>query len=130
MGCKCKEKNQRDTAHAHLDSKLLAMNSSTSPIEGCLYCAEKHLSTAAALGRELGYLKINRGYIIGEIVAACWHLNGTNRSDAIALAEKLRVFRHQIQSRTEDDKCLDYDSYLKEIDVIINKAMTEEKSNA
>ena len=128
MGCKCKEKNQRDTAHAHIDPKLLSMSPSlTSPVEGCLYCAEKHLSTAAALGREIGYLKVNRGYIIGEIVAACWHLNGTNRSDAILLADKLRGFRHDIQSRNLDEECLNYEPYLKEIDAIINSVIKKEK---
>ena len=121
MGCKCKEKNQKDTSVAHVDSKLLAINGNTSPIEGCLYCAEKHLSTAAALARELGYIPINRGYIIGEIVAACWHLYGTNLKKALSLSDKLRDFRHKIQSRDDDSSCMDFSPYLKEIDDLIKE---------
>lgn len=126
MGCKCREHSQRDTSYAHLDSKLLSFNVNTSPIEGCFYCAEKHLSTAAALARELGYIPINRGYVIGEIVAACWHLNGTQNDKAIKLADKLREFRHKIQSRTDDKTCENFDPYLKEIDSII---VEEESKN-
>lgn len=123
MGCKCKEKDQHDTSYAH--SKLLSFNANTTPIEGCLYCAEKHLATAASLARELGYIPVNRGYVIGEIVAACWHLNGTNLEKAIQLANKLREFRHQIQSRTDDKSCEDFEPYLKEIDNLIQENMTK-----
>lgn len=125
MGCSCKEKNKRDTSYAHVEPKTLAFNAGTSPIEGCLYCAEKHLATAASLARELGYIPINRGYVIGEIVAACWHLNGTKIKKAIELADKLREFRHKIQNRTDDQVCTDFDPYLKEIDELI----TEESKN-
>lgn len=139
MGCKCTERNQRDTARVHIaqpkkiktinkdqQDKLLKMNVGTSPIEGCLFCAEKHLSTAAALARELGYIPINRGYVIGEIVAACWHLNGTKIPNAIALADKLRDFRHQIQGRTDDKSCINFDQYLKEINDLIEENLKNE----
>lgn len=130
MGCKCKEKNQRDTSYAHIDPKILSFNAKTSPIEGCLYCAEKHLSTAAALARELGYIAVNRGYVIGEIVAACWHLNGTKIPEAISLADKLRDFRHKIQNRADDKECQDFAPYLEEIDKLINTEKTKLESKS
>lgn len=122
MGCNCKEKNQKETSIFH--GNFVLSHNQTSPIEGCLYCAEKHISTAAALAREVGYSGVNRGYIIGEIVAACWHLIGMKLDSCDKLAAKLRDFRHKIQSRKEDEFCTNFAPYLEEIDHIIREQET------
>ena len=92
----------------------------TSPREPCLYCAEKHLATAASLAREQGYAGVNRGFVIGELVAACWHLYGAG-PEAALLSDHLRAFRHRIQSRTEDETATDFTPYLLAIDVLIRQ---------
>ncbi len=118
MGCKCLELDKLDFLHTH-DPRLLT-NNKTKPVEGCLYCAEKHIATAACLAREIGYEGVNRGYIIGELVAACWHLHGIKFKEAEELSNKLREFRHKIQSREEDSSCLNFDSYLQDISDLID----------
>lgn len=126
MSCGCKERNQKDTANSHLNLLAKELDAQMSPTEGCLYCAEKHLATASCLAREIGYEPVNRGYIIGEIVAACWHLNGTKIERAIKLANDLRDFRHKIQSRTADTECQNFSTYLGEIDAIIKEELKKE----
>lgn len=113
MTCLCKEGRRLDVPHRHTD---------TNPQEPCLYCAEKHLATAAALARELGYAAPNRGYIIGELAAACWHLYWAT-TEARELSAKIRDFRHRIQSREEDEACTDFSPYLAEIDALIREEM-------
>ncbi len=71
--------------------------STISPTEQCLFCAEKHLSTAYALAMESGYETPNRQRIVGELVSAQWHLFRTDYS----LAEIIRAARHAIQMREE-----------------------------
>lgn len=114
MPCKCQERDQRDTPRSHADNP-------TTPRTPCLYCAEKHISTAAALAREQGYAGANRGYILGELVAACWHLYGAG-PDAHLLSDRLRDFRHRIQGRQEDETLTDFSPYLLAIDVLIRQA--------
>lgn len=113
MTCHCKERTQSDTANYHAPQTLAA--------EPCLYCAEKHLATAAALAREQGYAGVNRGFVIGELVAACWHLSGHCNPAARDLSAALRDFRHRIQSREEDETATDFSPYLTAIDNLIRK---------
>jgi len=110
MTCPCKmKKKPLDRPRAPL----------TKPLESCLYCAEKHLGTASALARELGYEAPNLGFIVGELVAAAWHLaaGGPERQ---ALAEKIRDFRHAIQQRTIRPLQADFAPFLREIDRLIS----------
>ena len=58
-------------------------------------CGEKHFSAALMLAEEKGYFAINRQRIIGELVAASWHIFEKHRPTA----EKLRDLRHKIQER-------------------------------
>ena len=67
------------------------------PSTRCVFCAEKHVSTAYALAQERGYEGTNRAWIIGELVLAQWHLAGGEA------AEKLREARHLVQARREKD---------------------------
>ncbi len=67
------------------------------PAEPCVFCSEKHLSTAYALAQECGYGPVNRQHIIGELVACQWHIWKTN----LKLAESIRDIRHLIQQRRE-----------------------------
>lgn len=69
------------------------------PAEGCVMCAEKHLSTAFALAGEAGYVPINRQRIIGELTAAALHLY----KEHPGLAEDIRSARHLIQQRKESE---------------------------
>ena len=64
------------------------------PDEYCLYCAEKHLSTAMQAYNETGYLNNNRQFIIGELELARKHLAENDE-----LAQKIRELRHDIQNR-------------------------------
>ena len=123
MTCKCNEKRLRDHPHPHDD------NHRTRPDEVCYYCAEKHLSTAATLAKEQGYAGINRGYIIGELVAASWHLYGGGKA-AAELSAALREFRHRIQSRREDETLTDFSPYLLAIDAIIRADMAASESES
>ena len=68
------------------------------PKSPCIFCAEKHLSTAYALSKEIGYEGINRQWIIGELVLSQWHLK-----EHLDEAMEIRKIRHQIQSRREQD---------------------------
>jgi len=112
MPCNCIERNQRDAYHSH-DPLTKRPNSP------CLYCAEKHIATAAAWAREEGYAGVNRGYVVGELRAACAHLAAI--SEAATLSDHLRDFRHRIQSRTEDETATDFTPYLLAIDVLIRQ---------
>lgn len=87
MTCKCKEHGvpDADAPHWH-DPKIR-------PGEPCPLCAEKHLATAAALAREMGYEGVNWQWIVGELVCAAWHLAG----DPTGLAFKIRDTRHVVQ---------------------------------
>ena len=67
------------------------------PEEPCVFCAEKHIGTAKELARENGYEVPNRLAIIGQLVAAGWHLHKENPE----LAAKVRDIRHLIQWRRE-----------------------------
>lgn len=87
MACKCRT--------AKTDK---VENYDTMPDEPCIYCAEKHFSTALRLAMESGYENLNRQHIIGELVLAQWHLEHFNRSGAMAI----RNIRHIIQNRQED----------------------------
>ena len=119
MPCNCYERNKPDD----FDRR----HGMTSPREPCAYCAEKHISSAAALAREQGYAGVNRGYVVGELVAACWHLNGMGEA-ADTLAAALRDLRHRIQSRREDETLTDFSPYLVAIDAIIRADMAAEES--
>ena len=44
------------------------------PDRACDICGEKHFSAALTLAEEKGYFAINRQRIIGELVAASWHI--------------------------------------------------------
>ena len=81
-----------------------------SPLERCVFCAEKHLSYASRLAAEWGYETPNRQIIIGEMVAAQNHLC----ADHPMLAEKIRDARHRIQRRRESE--VDWHPLLTEID--------------
>ena len=118
MPCICNN-GKYDFIHGH-DPGVIEKNS-TRPIDPCLYCAEKHLATAAAMARESGYEKTNRGYVIGELIAACWHLHGLKEAES--LSKKIRDFRHEIQSRHENYDCKKFDSLMEEIDMLINESI-------
>lgn len=113
MGCKCMERNWRDVAHGH----------STAPTEPCLYCCEKHLSTAWALARERGYVAVNRQAIIGELVGAVFHLP----LDEMELSAKIREARHAIQDREGKEKAIDWEGLVRSIDSLINVQIAREK---
>lgn len=108
----------------HGDPRLTAneRERQTTPADACLFCAEKHIGTAAALARELGYSAPNRGYVIGELVAACWHLVAERSAEADKLAADLRDFRHKIQSRETDESAADFGPFLERIDAMIAEA--------
>lgn len=93
----------------------------TMPREPCIYCAEKHLSTAFALANELGYEKFNRQYIIGELVLAQWHLK-----EHILEALKIRDIRHLVQQRKEKE--VKWDDALSSINELIEKSIEETKT--
>ena len=65
------------------------------PDRACDICGEKHFSNALILAEEKGYFAINRQRIIGELVAAAWHIFEKHRPTA----EKIRDLRHKIQER-------------------------------
>ena len=86
MACSCKH-NQRSPDG--LEKK---------PRTPCVFCAEKHLSTAYVLANEVGYEDLNRMYIIGELVLAQWHLKEHRE-----VAMEIRKLRHFVQNRKEKD---------------------------
>jgi len=69
------------------------------PADGCVLCAEKHVSLAYALAGEAGYLPVNRQRIVGELGAAGLHLYREHP----AMAEQVRALRHLIQQRREGE---------------------------
>lgn len=89
MACKCKTKSE----------KIQSPDYTITPEAECIFCGEKHFSTAMALAHELGYVAVNRQSIIGELVLAQWHIW---RKD-FQLAESLRDLRHIIQNRRENE---------------------------
>ena len=96
------------------------------PSEGCVMCAEKHLSTALALAGEAGYITPNRQRIIGELTACALHLYKDNAD----MAEKVRAMRHLIQKRREAE--VDWTPMLAEIDGMAAaeaKKLLEEQTN-
>lgn len=113
MTCPCK--THKDAKHPALDTHLAF---SGQPTASCLYCAEKHLATAAALAREQGYEAPNLGYIVGELVAAAWHL-ASGGNDRQELASKIRDLRHDIQRRKIRPAETDFAPLLREIDRLI-----------
>ena len=64
------------------------------PNEYCLFCAEKHFSTAKQAYYELGYQRTNRQLIIGQLELARKHLSKDEK-----LQLKIRDLRHRIQDR-------------------------------
>jgi len=77
-----------------------------------VFCAEKHISTAYALASENGYEMPNRQAIVGQLVAAGWHIY----KDHPELAAKVRDMRHLIQWRREAE--VDWTKVLKSIDAL------------
>ncbi len=88
------------------------------PAEGCVLCAEKHISTAYALAGEAGYIPVNRQRIIGELTACALHLFREHKE----LSEAVRTIRHQIQQRRESE--IDWLPVLKKIDDLATKEST------
>ena len=125
MTCKCKERAERDRPMIH--GPYEDSEAATRPDESCLYCAEKHLATAAVLARELGYAAPNRGYVVGELAAACWHLY-RHSPEARALSDELRELRHRIQTRQEDETARDFGPYLETIDRLIRAEQEKDKA--
>ena len=83
------------------------------PDEECILCAEKHYSYAMQLSKEIGYVAINRQKIIGELVAAQWHIYKYNEE----LANKIRDIRHFVQERMHhlvewDSLCVKFDELI------------------
>lgn len=91
------------------------------PSEGCVMCAEKHLSTALALAGEAGYITPNRQRIIGELTACALHLY----KEHAELAENVRAIRHLIQQRRETE--VDWMPLLAEMDALATAAAEELK---
>ena len=112
MSCKCTKKLPGAVDAPHL---IL-------PDEPCLFCAEKHISTAMQLANECGYEVPNRQKIIGELVLAQWHLY----RDHYSLAEKLRDIRHLVQSR-ESKIGSAWADVCSEIELLIRKQQSEEE---
>lgn len=83
------------------------------PAEPCVFCSEKHLSTAYALAQECGYGPVNRQHIIGELVACQWHIWKTN----LKLAEAIRDIRHLVQMRQEN--AVDWNPILTALDALV-----------
>lgn len=107
MACKCQNKTKNEVDIPHI----------IKPDEPCIFCAEKHLSTAMMLVKEIGYLAVNRQAIIGELVAFQWHIYQLD----FKLAEKARNIRHLIQNRKESEITTQFEELASEID----KMMTE-----
>ena len=93
------------------------------PTEPCVFCAEKHYSTAMRLAQECGYEAPNRQFIIGELCACQWHLHRHNE----VLAEQVRGIRHLIQLRREEE--IDWIPVAKEIDALATKEAQEIKTD-
>lgn len=69
------------------------------PNEFCVVCIEKHISTAMSLAHEIGYVDINRPFIIGELGAAQLHI-GNNHP---VLFNFIREARHLVQHGKESE---------------------------
>lgn len=89
MACNCMERRG-----AAASGQMVDRPGTKRPEEPCVFCAEKHLSTAYALAQEGGYEGKNRLRMIGELVLAQWHLWLDHR----AIAVKIRDLRHAVQS--------------------------------
>lgn len=91
----------------------------TYPITPCIFCAEKHYSTAMALANEVSYTSSNRQFIIGELVAAQLHVYKKYPE----LSQKIRQIRHLVQYRKENE--IDWIPICLEINEIITKKLQE-----
>lgn len=89
------------------------------PEDGCVLCAEKHISAAFALAGEAGYVAVNRQRIIGELTACALHLYKEHKE----LAEKVRAARHLIQQRREAE--VDWHPLLTAMDWMATAAANE-----
>ena len=85
------------------------------PAEPCVLCAEKHLYTAWALGREFPYMPVNRATIVGELCLCQWHLVTFD----LPLAQKVRDMRHLIQKRKEGD--IKWEAPILEMDSLVRR---------
>lgn len=86
------------------------------PYSQCVFCAEKHLSDAWDLAREVGYEFPNRQTIIGALGSAERHLVIKWNP----LAEKIRAARHLVQLREESK--VEWKPLLAEIDALASEA--------
>jgi len=96
MGCCGHFKELREIRRA--GTSVPDRQETIAPSEACIFCAEKHLSTAWRLATERGYGGINRLAIIGELVLAQWHIFETDE----ALAKSIRAMRHIVQQRRKE----------------------------
>lgn len=113
MACSCQNKTVQKVDIPHI----------IKPDESCIFCAEKHLSTAMRLVKENGYIKVNRQNIIGELVLFQWHTYENFKS----LAEKGRNLRHMIQQRRENEITDQWENLCIEINSLIEKELSEDK---
>ncbi|MBR7149707.1 MAG: hypothetical protein IKD01_01655 [Oscillospiraceae bacterium] len=103
MPCACSTQKDKPTDYSQL------------PDRPCDLCGEKHFSAALALAEERGYTPVNRQRIIGELVAAQWHIYEKHP----VTAEKIRSIRHTIQARKKvyesdwESVCRDFEEILK-----------------
>ena len=114
MGCGCgnhKDRNGRPMPVMDAHEIL--------PSEPCIFCAEKHLSYAYHISKEVGYAAPNRQDIIGALVAAQWHIYRDNYQFAV----KLRNARHLIQERKESS--VSWLPHITEMDSIVSQALRD-----
>ena len=99
MTCSCRKKGDagRDVPQA---------NGGILPNEPCPLCAEKHLSTAASLAREIGYEAANRKYIVNELHRAIWHLANANPGLAAKIGKMARSIQDGAKTTMEWDALL------------------------
>lgn len=112
MGCGCgNHKDRTGKPMPPMDAHEIL------PSEPCIFCAEKHLSYAYHLSKEVGYSAPNRQDIIGALVAVQWHIHRDNYPFAV----KLRNARHLIQERQESS--VQWLPLLVEMDAIVTQAL-------
>lgn len=113
MACSCTTKI---VANRRIDSPEIIL-----PEDQCLFCAEKHISTAMQLAREFGYSEINRSKIIGELVLFTWHVHLTHYD----LALKATELRHLISMRQEPKTITLYEDLVSAIDDAITAQLSK-----
>lgn len=114
MSCGCgKHKDRNGRQMPEIDAHDIL------PSEPCVFCAEKHLSYAYHLSKEVGYSQPNRDDIIGALVAAQWHVHPFS----MPIAKALRVIRHQIQERKEAD--VDWLPVISAMDTLVTSTIRE-----